>query len=245
MKRGRFVEGLSGQMKLTAALRSCAARGAAEASWVLAEGDWGFGKSRQLMRLAVQHRDTHVYLRAQQHWSVRAMFNALCEVLEIAPAWSADGMFRNILAEVMRRDQLTIILDEFQLVAGKPSLVEALRGITDVSECMLLIGANRGCYATLNRYQQVRSRIYEMVPFGPVTVGDVKLIVKGLSDVDLADDMVAHLHKETGGRLRDVLNALGRVDAAMKTHRGTVTLDAWGERKLLGDTRLQLVASNA
>lgn len=245
MKRGRFVEGLSSQMKLTHALRSCASRGAAEASWVLAEGDWGYGKSRQLMRLAVQHRDTHVYVRAQSHWSVNEMLVVLCEALGIDDAWRTAAMFRNILAEVMRRDQLTIIMDEFQLIAGKPTLVETLRGITDVSECMLLIGANRGCYATLNRYQQVRSRIYEMVPFGPVTEADVKLIVKGLSEVDLADDMIAHLHKETAGRLRDVLNALGRVDAAMKTHRGAVTLEAWGKNKLLGDTRLQLVASNA
>lgn len=244
MKRGIFVEGLSNQQRLAHAMRTVANRGAPEAGWLLAESDPGFGKSRTLLRLASLQRETTVFLRAKVNWTPNWMLTELAQELEVAAPRRTADIFRNIMAEIMRRDSLTIIVDEFQLTAHKLNVIEQLRDITDTAECMMIAGGNKGCFSTLSRYTQIRSRISELVAFGPATLEDIRKVVDQLCDVKLADDMLAHVHRETGGRLRDILNGLARVDAAMKAHRGPVTVEAWGNRPLLPTNRPQLAVVN-
>lgn len=247
MKRGHFVEGLSNQQRLMGALRALDARGAMEASWLLVEGDAGYGKTNQLLRYHVQNRETSVFIRAKVNWTPNWMLSDLAEKLGVGDpnrrASTAD-LHRKILADMLKREKLSIIIDEFQHTAHKLNIIEQLRDLTDTAECILVASGNKGSFANLARYQQIRSRIYDVMPYGPGSLSDIKLLADQLCDVQLAPCLVERVHKETGGRLRDVLNALARIDAAMKTSRIPITSEAWGTKALSSNRPQLAVVSN-
>ncbi len=230
MRTGVFVEGLSNEQKFHAGLRAIMERGAPEACWMLCEGEPGFGKTRLLHRYAVQ-KDC-AFVRAKADWTPNWMLRDLADVLGAPLAHATEALFRNVLAELMQR-QCTVMIDEFDHAARSIRVTETLRDLTDAAETPLIAGAMKGCFAKLKRYQQIRSRVGEVVSFTPATAGDVKALCKALIDVPLADDLIALIQTQTGGRLRDIMNAIARIEARMKNARGAVTAEMWGGKPLV------------
>ncbi len=230
MRTGVFVEGLSNEQKFHAGLRAIMDRGAPEACWMLCEGEPGFGKTRLLHRFAVQKECA--FVRAKADWTPNWMLRDLADVLGAPLAHSTEALFRNVLAELMQR-QCTVMIDEFDHAARSIRVTETLRDLTDAAETPLIAGAMKGCFAKLKRYQQIRSRVGEVVVFTPASAADIKAICKALIAVEIADDLIERIARETGGRLRDVMNAIARIEARMKNARGAVTAEMWGAKPLL------------
>jgi hypothetical protein len=94
----------------------------------------------------------------------------------------------------------------------------------------------------MRRFKQISSRLADVVTFLPATVDDVKQVCAKLSDINVADDLAEEVQKRTGGRLRDVKTALGRIEHQFRRERGVVKLSDWqatrkalisGERPML------------
>lgn len=245
MKTGYFVEGLSNEIAFHAGIRAVENRGAPEACWLLVEGEPGYGKTKTLSRYALHNGC--IFVRAKAEWTANWALRDLCSALDIAPAARTMTMLDTVSARVMER-RPTIVIDEINHAARKIEVLESLRDITDASETVLIAGGMKGCYAAFNRYQQIRSRVTEVVNFGPATVDDVRKICLELSAVPMADSLVEKIHLKTGGRLRDIRTAIAAIEAAMRSVRAPVTADQWGERPFLPTHRAQakpmLVASH-
>ncbi len=243
MKR-EFVEGLSNYERLLAGRRLLKNRGAVESSWLLAEGEAGFGKTRALMRFAME--EGAIFVRAKAKWTVNWMMRDLADVLEIddVPSLQTKVLYKAIVAAVLKRGK-PLIVDEADHAARHIEVLESLRDISDAAECEVIVGGMPGCLKRLMRFPQIRSRIAEVVPFGPVSVEDVKLLAKQLSDVSIASDLVAKIQHDTGGRLRDILNAIARIEQKNKNARGAITSDMWGDRALTSEHRAPVLKAVA
>ncbi|MGA7673511.1 MAG: ATP-binding protein [Rhizomicrobium sp.] len=236
MRNGIFVEGLSNVERMLAGIRTLASRGAPEASWLLNEGDPGYGKSKSLQWYAMRERS--IFVRAKADWTPNWMLRDIADALGVQPSRRTETLFNSVLAELMQR-QCAIIVDEIDHAARSIRVLETLRDLTDASEVPLIAGGMKGALAMLRRYQQIRSRIADVVTFGPASEADVKAICKELTDVQIADDLVAEICKRTGGRLRDVMNAIARIEARMKNSRSPVTIESWGGKPLTNEDRVR------
>jgi len=243
MKR-KFVEGLSNYERLLAGRWTLKNRGAVESSWMVAEGSAGYGKTNALMHLAME--EGAIFVRAKAEWTVNWMLRDLADVLEIddLPSLNTKVLYKAIVAACMSR-QKPIIIDEADHAARHLLVLESLRDISDAAFCEVIIGGMPGCMKRLGRYEQIRSRIAEVVPFGPVSIDDVKLLTKQLADVSIAGDLVAKIHQTTGGRLRDILNAIARIEQKNKNARGAITCEMWGDKPLTSEHRAPMLKAVA
>lgn len=239
MKR-EFVEGLSNYEALLAGRRVLSTRGALESSWLVAEGEAGYGKTRSLMRFAMD--EGAIFLRAKAKWTVNWFMRELAEVLAErqidvdVPSLQTKVLYGALVKACMKLGK-PIIIDEADHAVRHIELLESIRDISDAAGCEVILGGMPGCMKRLMRYKQIRSRIAEVVYFGPLSLDDVGLLVKTMSDVSIAKDLVARIHTDSGGRLRDVLNAIARIETKNRNARGAVTSEMWGSKPLTSEHR--------
>jgi len=238
MKTGIFVEGLSNVTRFMDATRTVERRGAREASWMLAEGEPGYGKTRTLQWYAVPR--TPVFLRAKAGWTPHWLLTDLAAVLNVTPARSTEKLFNAVLPELLVR-QCALVVDEIDHAARDVRVLETLRDLTDAAEIPLIAGGMKGARGLMKRFPQIYSRVADIVTFGPASVSDVGAICATLSEVKIAGDLAAEVQKRTAGRLREVMNAIARIEAFGRKARGEVTLEMWGNRPLVNDDRPRLV----
>lgn len=230
MKSGIYVSGLGNEQRFHAGIRTMETRGSAEACWMLVEGEPGYGKSAALERFAFQNKIP--FVRAKAEWSANWALRDICQALEIATAARTQAMMETIAARLMER-RCPVVIDEINHAARKIDVLETLRDITDQTETVLIAGGMKGCYADFSRYQQIRSRVTEVVAFGPATFDDVRKICNEIADVEIDDSMVELIRRQAAGRLRDIRTAIATVEARMRNARKAVSAEDWGTRALL------------
>lgn len=219
MKTGIYCSGISNVQRFTKGVKTLDGRGAEEASWMLVEGEPGLGKSRALQWYSVQ-KDA-VLVRAKAGWTIPWMLKDICYALDLDPRHSSTLMFDQIVNECVMRNPL-LIVDEVEHAARKIKTLETLRDLTDISGVTLIAAGMKGIRQKLKAHKQVYNRIADVVEFTPATVEDVRLLCTELAEVEIADDLVVRIHKETGGIFREVLNSIARVEQAMKRNKGQI-----------------------
>lgn len=243
MKNGIFVEKLSNVARFLEGVRTVNARGAREANWLLIEGEPGYGKTNTLSwysERTTNHKSA--LIRCKSSYTVHWLYKDIADVLGVeSKARSCEDLYSVVLPELMIRanqDNMILIVDEIDHAAKKPDVLEALRDLTDVAECPLIAGGMLGVQPLFRRYKQISSRLADVVTFKPSTVEDVRAVCDALASVRIADDLATEVQKRTGGRLREVKTAIGRIEAYFKrSHehsKDAVTLDDWrGTKKNL------------
>lgn len=249
--RTQFVEGLSNETRFLSALTDVERRGAPEASWMLVEGDPGYGKSNLLMRHAIRNREARIpMVRAKADWTPKWALTDIADALNVQRYRSTEALEGAIIADLMEKQAkkgFCIVVDEIDHAARNIRVLETLRDLTDMSECILIAGGMKGVSSRLKAHRQIHSRIDQFVEFMPATVKDVRLMCNALSEVAIADDLVAEIQRRTQGRLRLVMGAIARVEAFTKGQRKhEMTLAGYAGRALISDERtlLSVVSSN-
>lgn len=245
MKTAHFVEGLSNVTRFVEATKAVETRGSREASWMLAEGEPGYGKTNTLMWFATPR--TPVFVRCKADYSPMWLLRDLAAALGVQAVHRAQALFDAVCAEIMANRCPPIIIDEIDHAARSVRVLETLRDITDTTECVLIAGGMKGSEAAMKRFPQIHSRIAEFVGFGPASLHDVQLVCNELSDVKIAPDLAHLIHAKSLGRLRAIKNMIARVEHAGRKRGGTMTLETWGNKPLVKEDRNRpaLVASVA
>lgn len=255
MKSAHFVEGLSNETRFLTALADIEKRGAPEASWMLVEGDPGYGKTNLLLRHTIRNREARIpYVRAKADWTPKWALTDLADQLNVQRARTTQSLVDAIVADLMEKQNrkgFCIIVDEIDHAARDVRVLETLRDLTDTAECVLIAGGHKGVYSKLKAHRQIHSRINQFVEFLPGTVPDVQMMCDGLlADVKIAPDLATEIQRRTQGRLRDVMGAIALVEAWAKRmrHSGPVRLADYGNRALLPSepkTGLSLVSKES
>ena len=118
------------------------------------------------------------------------------------------------VAETIGAENMPIVLDEAQFALhDAAACLEVLRGITDKSGTILVAVTMDHEVPRFNRREQIGSRFFRKCQFHESTLGDVGAACQQLAEgVRIGDDLVERIHRETGGRMRLVLNAISRVE---------------------------------
>lgn len=208
MNRGYVIT--ENYKRLREAEKAVERRGAREAGLVIVKGAYGVGKTSLLQRWASDVGA--VYLRAREVWTKRALLD------DLANKMGLDTRGRN--AEVEQRvinrlqvDMATIVIDEADfLIRSTPALLETVRDITDNTGCACILVGMEGFPAKVARHPHIASRVARIVELRPLTVDDVQAVCNQLCEVKLQIPVVEEIHKQTGGRMRLILNAIANLE---------------------------------
>lgn len=208
--RAKFVQNLSNVQKFMVGTVRVEKRGAAEACWQLVEGNPGYGKTKTLEWWATQRNAA--YLRAKSGWTLNWALRDLVTELGEKPYGRSENLFNQALQRIATSHK-TVIVDEIDHALHDRRVIEMLRDLSDLTATPIVIGGHHGVSKSLARYEQIYSRIADVTFFQACTLDDVATACAELCDgTSIADDMVAQIHERTGGRLREIMNAIAEVE---------------------------------
>ena len=213
-----FVE-TSNYRRFTSALTRLDGRGAQEACMVVVDGRPGLGKTATMSRWTAQTGS--IYLRAQRGWDYSWLIQELLAELSITTV--PRGRRDRFKLVIERLDDLStdaalegrpfsLVVDEADLISGKPEVMEAIRGISDLKHLpTILVGMGR-LRDNLRRFPQIESRAPNKVEFLPATLEDATTLVRGLSEVPVADDLIQFVWKLSKGFSREMIEAISAIE---------------------------------
>ncbi len=213
-----FVQ-TSNYRRFTSALTRLDDRGAIEACMVVVDGKPGLGKTATMSRWTAQTGS--IYLRAQRGWDYSWFIQELLAELSITNI--PRGRRDRFKLVIERLDDLatdaaiegrpfSLVVDEADLISGKPEVMEAIRGISDLKHLpTILVGMGR-LRDNLRRFPQIESRAPNKVEFLPATLEDATTLVRGLSEVPVADDLIQFVWKLSKGFSREMIEAISAIE---------------------------------
>lgn len=209
-------------------------RGAAEASLMLVTAEAGFGKSTTVDHWAIQ--SGAAYVRAKEGWTPAWFKSELAENLKIDTRGRPKDVFARI-AGYIGSNQIPIVIDEVEhCLENNAAVLEAVRDLSDLTEVLVILVGMDQVQARIARHRQISSRIARVVEFQPASINDVLVTCKQLAEVEIADDLIAQIHRDSGGRMRDIMNAIATIENTAKRNGATqVTLADMAGQSLTHD----------
>lgn len=234
-----FVKGITNYERFRTGISAVESRGASEASMMLVTAPAGYGKSQMVDYWAVAHQAA--YLRAKVEWTPRYMMMELAESLKLDSRGRAKDIFGRI-AGVLGGQQIPLVIDEVEhCLQNGAKVLEAIRDLSDLTEVIVILVGMDQVQAKIARHAQISSRIAKVVEFQPATPEDVAELCKQLSEVTIATDLVAEIHRQSAGRVREIMNAIATVEqtaarngnkaATLKDMEGMVLTHDWQARR--------------
>lgn len=215
--RTNFVE-TSNVRAFHQALQVMNRRGAGEACIMVIDGIPGLGKTTTLQHWTAKNQC--IYLRAKKQWRASWMINELLEEMRITPPHRFEDKYKLCLNQVGQRqdrasmDEQTfaIVIDEADFISRNIDCMETMRDLSDGLEVpVIFVGMGR-IRNNLGRFPQVMSRVSQYVEFRPATREDVRALINGLCEVDVADDLVDFVHRVSKGFNREVKESVASIE---------------------------------
>lgn len=193
-------------LRLEAAVHTRERRGATESGMVIVHGRAGEGKTKTLLHWAAARQA--VMMTAYPGWTPR---RAMVD-LAFGVGVPTKGDWEGAVAKAIAAAETPIVVDEagFALV-DNAATIERLRTITDKAGTLLLLVVMERDMARLRQFDQITSRAV-LCPFQANTAADVALACAQLGEVEIAEDLVQRIARESGTRMRLVLDAIALVE---------------------------------
>ena len=185
-------------------------RGAEEASWMLAIAVPGLGKTKTVHNFAIESRG--VYLRAKANWTAPWMLHEIADSLAVDTEGKLRAVYARIIQGIIELDA-PIVVDEARNMLHDAKLLETLRDLSDTTGATVVLSGEEFVLGRLtNRFPQIRSRISEVVTFRVATFDDVRSCCNTLSEIPMADDLIAEILKQSRGFYREIKNAIATAE---------------------------------
>ncbi|MCK5772028.1 ATP-binding protein [Algiphilus sp.] len=196
----------------------------------LVHGETGYGKTTAITWIA--NRCNAVYVRALAAWTPASMFRAILRELGRDSRGSCADMMEAIV-EALAMSGRPLYLDEADYIVDSKRMTESLRDIHDMSTSPVTLVGMGGIDQRLSHRKQLTGRVMQDVKFAPLDLEDAGRIASELSEIELAPDLLEHLHRESAGSTRLVCVGLARIEQSARSRGlGKINLQEWGKRPL-------------
>ena len=192
-------------------------RGAGEAGMLLVKSEPGYGKTRTTKWWTVQ--EGAAYVRATASMTPNWLLREIARELSLAPEASNERLMGQVVG-FLSRNPRPLVVDEVEHTMHDRIVLETVRDISDLTEIPVVLVGMEKAELKIKRYAQISSRIAHVVTFLPASIEDVKICCDTLCEVEVAEDLAAEIHRQTGGRVREILNALALVERHGKRNNG-------------------------
>lgn len=190
----------------------------------------GEGKST-VVAYAVNTSDG-VFLRANACWTVSSMLGALVRELGLAPQNRRADMVE-AAAERLSATPRPIFVDEADYLLRQTEMIDSLRDLYDLTGCPVVLIGMEDIARKIASNGRFARRITQWVEFAGVDREDARTLASTVCEVEVADDLVEHLHSEAKANVGLMVVGLSRIETLGKTSRlPVVDRKTWGKREL-------------
>jgi len=196
----------------------------------LVSGPSGVGKTTAIASALVSFGG--VCVRARAIMTVGSLLKAICFELGIdAPRFNNDRL--QSIIDVLKTTKTPLFIDEADYLIKDEQTLETLRDIHDEAGATVVLIGMKGIERKLGRYPQFIGRISQHVEFTALDLQDTALMARELCEVEIKDDLVELMHRQTGGNIRQTVIALQRFEKMARIN-GLGSLDAatWANRPM-------------
>lgn len=193
-------------------------------------GPSGFGKS--VAATFVANRRRAYYVQAKSVWTKKHTLKAILMEMGIKPAPTIADMLEQAAQELAMSGR-PLIIDEVDHLVER-NAVELIRDLYESSLSVILMIGEEQLPDKLKKWERIHGRVLDWVPAQPVSLDDArKLTAIYASEVEIADDLLAHLVQLASGSVRRVAVNLELVqEAANACGWDQVDKATWGDREL-------------
>jgi hypothetical protein len=199
-------------------------------------GHPGLGKTTSIA-YAVSQFDG-IFVRALGCWTVTAMLGELCRELGGKRLCRRSDMVEFIVAELTKSGSTPrpIFIDEADYCIRDFKMVDTLRDIFDLSRNPIIMIGMEDIARQIKTNERVARRITQWVEFRGLDLADTHLVAEECCEVQLTDDLLDHLHKETGANIGRIIIGLTRIEKFAKANGITKIGSAeWNNQPLYFD----------
>ena len=163
------------ELGLTDSVMAALAHAHATGEVVLICGRSGSGKSHALARYAATRAGVHLVTATSGVTSLSGLYGRVCRALGIAGRYGSALAAEDAILERLEGRQALLAVDEAQHLGAR--LLDALRGLRDLSGCGLALVGDDTIRMTLSRCPQVTGRIGMRVGLGQPNQDDVAALL--------------------------------------------------------------------
>lgn len=171
-------------------------------------GPSGYGKTSAAIYAANKTRAYHI--QVQSVWGRRKICHALATELQIEPAATiADTV--DLIGHELGRSRRPLIVDEADFLL-KESLIEMVRDIYEASQGTIILIGEENLPQRLKKWERVHGRMLDWVGAQPASLADAKHLARlYCPGIEVADDLLAHIHQAAAGSIRRICVNLSRI----------------------------------
>lgn len=180
-----------------------------------------------------------IFIRAKRSWTMTSLLEAIIIELRGVPGRRRSQMEAMIEKRLMESEEDRIILvDEADYLFSSRSMasndmLDVLRDIYDSTGTPIVLAGMENIARRIQEEGRFARRINSWVEFQGIDLDDTRIVADTLCEVGVADDLLAHLHRECKASIGNIVPALSRIENLGKTTGiKTVDMAAWGERPL-------------
>lgn len=225
----KFVQ-TSNVKRFLAAAEAVEQRGAPEAVFLLVHGDAGFGKTNTAEWWGL--KNDAVFIRCKAAYTPHWFLSDLVSELKEAPARSSEKMFAQALG-LLGKSRRPLVIDEVENAIGANiKVIDTIRDLSDFLEIPVVLCGRDHVKPALQRKREVWTRISGVAEFGPLTLDDVALCCAEMARVQIGPDVVAEIHRQAEGYIREVVKAIRNVELIGRKvrDRAVTVADIGGQR---------------
>jgi DNA transposition AAA+ family ATPase len=209
--------------KVAGAYESLKTRAPRVPGMMLIHGVAGYGKTTSCDHLLKEHGG--VSIRAQAFWSPSGMLDAICEALALDPMTRPYRTVR-LISNHLKRNPQPLVIDEVDHLFPKPTLLEGLRDIHDLTENPVVLVGMSGADRKVQRHPQLQRRITQSVELSPLDLEDLRAISKVVCQGEIKDDLLRFILDNCKGSTGLAVVGLSQVEQFCAGEK-VVNLDAW------------------
>ena len=197
-------------------------------------GPTGYGKSTA--NAWYVNQVDGVYIRARALWSPKVMLASIAKELDIDGRGRNNGEMVDLIVQRLAETGRPLFIDEADYVVERKLLTDTLRDIHDLSTAPVVLIGMHGIERKIRSNPQYTGRIAHWVVFEGIDMEDARLLADGLCEVEVADDLLAALHKEAspkkqaeaGAEIRRLVVGLEQIEFFARSRgKSRMRLDDW------------------
>ena len=137
------------------------------------------------------------------------------------------------ISEQLAKSNRPLIVDEIDHIIEKKA-IETIRDIYEGSAAAILLIGEERVPTKLKQWERFHGRILDWVQAQPPSFADARQLRKLYClDVDIKDDLLKHIHKESKSSVRRIAVNLARVeDDAKANGMKSIDMKQWGDKPL-------------
>ena len=194
-------------------------------------GPAGYGKTTAALAIANENRAYFVQMRSA--WGRKALLEKILLEMGAKPHGTIPQMLDQVCEQLATSGRM-LMIDEFDYCVRNDSMIELVRDIYEGSQATLLLLGEEMLPQKLKKWERFHSRILSWIPAQPVSLKDAAALAPiYCPGVHVADDLLDHLVKLSGGSVRRVSVNLATIyEAASVEGWEVASRAAWGDRQI-------------